>query len=141
MAAGPIIVHSLEHARAALAAAAELRVAVTLDSAPAAAGYGGPAWFGEIVAAVAAEFPAVAVTATLDCGEAPGDVMAAVRWASAPGRPKLMLRFTGDDETAARLADIAGQAGLTLCRDRPAGLDLRAARDPVAACRTWLRGV
>lgn len=141
MAAGPIVIHSLEHARIALAAAAELGAAVTLDSAPAAAGYGGPAWFGEIIKTATSEFPAVDVTATLDCGEAPGDVMAAIRWAGAPGQPKLMLRFTGDDETAGRLADIAGQAGLTLFRDRPAGLDLRSARDPATACRTWLRGV
>ena len=47
---GPVLIHSLADARAALAAAAALGVPVTLASAPGAAGYAGPAWFGEVIA-------------------------------------------------------------------------------------------
>jgi hypothetical protein len=133
-----IIIHSLEDARTALQAAAELATEVALHSGPGAAGYGGVAWFERLVAAALAEFPAARASAVLDCGEAPGHVLAAIRWAGQPGRIGLVLRFTGDEETAGRLADMAGQAGLQLVRDSAPGLDLRGARDPLAACRDWL---
>jgi len=138
MAGRSIIVHSLEDARTALRAASELSAAVVLRSAPAAGGYGGVAWFERLAAAALAEFPDVKATAVLDCGDAAGHVLAAIRWAAQPGHVHLVLRFTGDPETAARLADMAGQAGLQLVGEVEPGLDLRQARDPLAACRDWL---
>jgi len=113
----PIIVHSLEDARAALAAAAERGAPVTLQSAPSAGVHGGVGWFERMVAAACAEFPQAPVRAVLDCGDAAGAVLEAVRWLKEPGRMKIVLRFTGDAATAGRLADIAGQAGITLVRD------------------------
>jgi hypothetical protein len=115
----PFVVHSLDDARAALAAA-ERGVQVTLQSAPDAGVYGGVGWFERVVAAARAEFPHVAVNAILDCGDAAGVVMEAVRWLKEPGREKVMLRFTGDAETARRLADIASQAGIELARETAA---------------------
>jgi hypothetical protein len=112
----PFVIHSLDDARAALAAA-ERGVAVTLRSAPDAGIHGGVAWFERMVAAAHAEFPQIPMRAVLDCGDAPGAVLEAVRWLKEPGREKIMLRFTGDTETARRLADIAGQAGIELVRD------------------------
>jgi hypothetical protein len=138
--AGPIVIHAIEQARAALKAAAEFGVPLTLISAPGAGSYGGVAWFGEIVTQTAAEFPAVALTAILDCGDAPGHVLAAIRWHT-PERRKLVLRFTGPEDTFERLTDMAQQAGLHVVRDVEPGLDLRGARDPGEACRRWLRGV
>lgn len=117
----PVIIHSLEDARAALMAAAEGGAPVTLESAPSAGVYGGVGWFERLVAAAQAEFPHVPVSAVLDCGDAPGAVLEAVRWLKEPGRMKIVLRFTGDDATATRLGDITGQAGIELVRE-PADL-------------------
>jgi hypothetical protein len=134
----PFIVHSLDHARAALDAAASLGLPVAIQSAAGAGAYAGVAWFERLVATAHAETPAVELTAVLDCGDAPGAVLEAVRWLKEPGRYKLRLCFTGDAATAARLAEIAAAAGLDLVRESPPGLDLRAVAEAPAACRTWL---
>ncbi len=138
---GPILVHSLADARAALAAATALGVPVTLASAPGAAGYAGPGWFGEVIAAARAEHPFATLTAVLDCGDAPGHVMAAVRWAMATGGEPFILRFTGDPARDKALQEIAAAGGLRLIRNLEPSLDLRQARDPSASCRAWLAGV
>ncbi|MDH3474086.1 MAG: class II fructose-bisphosphate aldolase [Rhodospirillales bacterium] len=127
-----VIIHSLEQARAALAAAAELGVPVTLASAPGAAAYAGPAWFQEVVRLAQQEFPDVEAAALLDCGERAGDVMAALRLGL--GR----VRFTGRKAVAEKLASMAGQLGAELVTGRLDALDLRALPDPEAACRDWL---
>lgn len=136
----PILIHGLDDARAALDAAASLGVPVTLQSAPGAGAYAGVGWFERVVVAASAEYPAVALSAVLDCSDAPGAVLEAVRCLKEPGRFKVRLCFTGEAATAARLDDIARSVGLELVRERQPGLDLRGARDPVAACRTWLSG-
>ncbi len=138
---GPILIHSLADARTAIAAAASLGVPVTLASAPGAAGHAGPAWFGEVIAAARAEHPSVTLTAVLDCGDAPGHVMAAVRWALAAEGQPFTLRFTGDPAQDKALREIAGAAGLKVIRELPDGLDLRRAPAPVEACRAWLAGM
>jgi len=135
-----ILVHSLDDARAALRAASLLGVPVTLHSAPGAAGYGGVAWFERLIAAAVAEFPTVTASAVLDCGDAAGHVMAAIRWLAEPGRTRLSLYFSGDADTAGRLADMCRKAGVALLIDVAPGLDMRGARDPVEACREWLAG-
>ena len=131
---GPrIIIHSLDHARAALAAAAERGVPVVLASAPAAAAYLGAAVFREMAAAAAGEFPGVAVTALLDCGDDAGLALNALR------HGLKRVRLAAPAPALARVADIAGQLGAVLDADPAApALDLRDAADPVAACREWL---
>jgi hypothetical protein len=132
MAGKVIIVHSIEHARAALGAAAELGVAVTLASAPGAAGGVGPGWFQELVGLAGAEFPRAEAAALLDCADKPGHVLAALRLGL--GR----VRFTGAPAVAAKLAAIAaGQGAELVTGDLPA-LDLRGERRPELACRDWL---
>lgn len=128
------MIHSLADARVALAAARATGTAVTLVSAPAAAGYAGAGWFAKVIAAAAAEFPEVAFDAVLDCGAGAGLVMGALRQGIAT------LRFTGEDTVAAKLADIAHAAGAELIRSDIPALDLRDARDPAAAAAAWLRG-
>ena len=113
----PVVIHSLEEARAALAAAAETGNPAILHSAPDAGIHGGVAWFERMIAAAHAEFPQVPLTAVLDCGDAAGAVLEAVRWLKEPAREKVMVRFTGDAETARRLADIASQVGIELLRE------------------------
>jgi hypothetical protein len=135
-----IIVHSIDDARTALRAAAELNRPVALVSGPGAGSYGGVAWFEQMIAAVLAEFPQASASAVLDCADAPGDVLAAMRWLKGPARAKLALYFSGDADTAARLSDMAAQVGLTLLLELPEALDLRGARDPLAASVAWLAG-
>ena len=88
------IIHGPDHAQAALAAAAEAGVPVVLVSAPWAAAAVGAPWFLAVVATARAAFPAVAAEAVLDCGDAPGLALAAlrlgagvVRLAPGPGQP------------------------------------------------------
>jgi hypothetical protein len=132
MAGKAVIVHSLEHARAALAAAAELGVPVTLASAPGASAYAGPGWFQEMTALAAAEVPRAAFDAVIDCADRPGDVLLALRLGLR------RVRFTGKTAVARKLAAIAEQSGAELVTGRLRALDLRGAADPAGACRAWL---
>ena len=127
-----IVIHSLAHATAALAAAAKLGVPVTLLSAPSAAAYAGPGWFRAVVEQACAVHPGVAVTAVLDCGGERGHALAALR------EGVRAICFTGD--TADKIADIAGQYDALVIAGRPAALDLSAIAEPhmAAACKAWL---
>ncbi len=132
MARRPIIVHSLEDARAAVTVAAELGVPVTLASAPAAAGYLGALWFRELVAMAAAERPEAEVSAVLDCGGRPGHVMAALR------QGLKRVRFTGRKSTARSLAELAAQYDAEIVTGAFRAHDLLDQPEPEAACRRWL---
>jgi hypothetical protein len=114
-----IIVHSLAHAVAALNAAAEAGRPIILASAPYAGIYDGPGWFRELVGAAREAVPAARFSAILDCGDDAGSAMAAVR----AGIDAIV--FAGRADVAARLGDIAAQAGARLLTARPvAALDL-----------------
>lgn len=130
--AAAVIVHSLDHARAACAAARALGRPLCLRSAPGAAGYAGPAWFRELTIAVAEEFPDVAFSASLDCGSAPGDALAALR----AGIHTIRLR--APKAVRDKIAAIAAQYGARLDDNRHGALDLDGIAEPEAACRTWL---
>jgi hypothetical protein len=108
-----IIVHSLGHAVAALRAAAACGRRVALLSAPAAGGYAGAGWFRALVDAAREAVPRARFSAFLDCGDAPGPVLAALR-AEVAGAV-----FTGRSDVAWRLADIARQHGVHLVLERP----------------------
>jgi hypothetical protein len=129
-----IIIHGLDDARAAFGAAHALGAPVTIISGPGGGGYGGPAWFKAVVQEAQAEFPDVQVTAILDCGDAPGLVLGAFR------AGLKTVRFTGQGETAAKLADIAKAHDAVLITEGVATIDLRTQRDAVAACKAWLFG-
>jgi hypothetical protein len=104
---------------AALSAAAEAGRAVVLASAPDAGIHAGPGWWRELVAAAREAAPAAQFTALLDCGDDPGAAQAAIR----AGIEAIV--FIGRADVAARLADIAAQAGLRSITARPeAALDL-----------------
>ncbi len=131
--AATFIVHSLDHARAAAMAAAEANCGVTLLSAPGAAASGGPAWFAALVRGVRDEFPALPLTAILDCGGAPGFALAALREGGIDA-----VRLIATEGVLAKVAAIAEQSGACLDRGDGAGLDLLGARDKLAACREHL---
>lgn len=129
-----VIVHDLAQARAAVAAAAALGAPVLLLSPPGAAAYLGAGYFKAMAQAARAGHPGARVVAVLDCGEAPGHALAALR----AGVDAVCFR--GAAETAARLADVAAQSGAGFHRKPPKALDLAGVDDPAAACRAWLGG-
>lgn len=129
-----IIVHSLEDARAALAAAAEVGVPVALRSAPGAAAYLGAQIFREIIEAARAEYPEVDAVGILDCGENAGFALAALR------RGIERVRVDLPAETRARVADIARRSGSALDDDPAPALDLLDCDTSDERCRNWLRG-
>jgi len=128
-----VIVHSLDHARAALAAARDLKVPVTLASARGAGGYMGPLWFKALIETARADFPGVAVAAVLDCGDEAGTTLAALR------HGLKRVRFTGDETALAPLREIARELGAEIeTGAEPDALDLLDEADPEAAARTHL---
>lgn len=131
-----ITIHSLRHARAAAAAASETGKPLLLLSAPFAAAYTGPGWFGAVARQVSDEFPDARVTAALDCGDRPGHALAALR------HGLKTIRYDGPANAA--VTDIARRNRATVLRDRPPALDLHecaAFDDDIQlrqACRQWL---
>ncbi len=128
-----IIVHSLAHARAALAAARAAGVPVTLVSAAAAGGYAGPLWFKSLLEAARADFPEIEIAAVLDCAGVAGTTLAALRHGIK------RVRFTGTEAACAPLREIAEQLGAEIeTGEAPDALDLLNERDPEAAARAYL---
>ncbi len=119
-----VIVHSLAHAKAALAPGAP----VLLLSAPGAAAAAGPGWWREVIALARKVYPATEMRSLLDCGESPGDAMAAL----AAG--VTALSFHG---SAAELRKLTQMGAEILPRPGEA-LDLAENPQPERACRLWL---
>ena len=126
------IVHSLPQAKAAVSAGALHKSAVTLLSAPAAAGYAGAGWFAALVRAAAESQPGADVDGILDCGSRADLAQAAFR------QGLTQIVFRGDARLLRPLRDIARQQGSEILRRRPAAFDLRHVNDPETACRDWL---
>jgi len=126
-----IRVHQLDHARQAAAAARAAGVEITLDSPAGAAGWHGIGWWRRLELAVAAEFGVVATV--LDCADAPGHALAALR----AGCRHIRLRAAAD--SFERVAAIAVQSGAIVDGAPPAEvLDLLGVLDAPAACRDYL---
>jgi hypothetical protein len=123
-----VVIHDLEQAHAALAAARELGVAIELRSAPGAAAYAGVGYL-KALGDLAGQ------TLLVDCGEDAGLVMAALR----TGCRK--IAFSGSADIALRLADMAARLGALFRHERapPVCLDLAPDADAGRACRAWLR--
>jgi hypothetical protein len=102
-----VVVHHLEQARAALAAAAELGCAIELRSAPGAAAYAGVGYLKALSGAVDHEL-------LIDCGDDPGLVMAALRTGCR------RVAFSGDADLGRRLGDVAEQLGAALVMEAQA---------------------
>jgi hypothetical protein len=122
------VVHHLEQARAALAAAAEAGCAIQLRSAPGAAGYAGVGYLKALGEQVGQEL-------VIDCGDDAGLVMAALR----TGCRRLV--FSGSEEVRRRLADMAEQLGAELVGEAHAlkVLTLQPEDDVAASLRSHLR--
>ena len=99
------MVHGLADARLACTVARELGVTIELHSAPDAAASLGPGWFLGMVQEIERDFPDLAVTAVLDCGDAAGYAQAALRSGIKS------IRFTGKPTVAEKIKDIARKYG------------------------------
>ena len=123
-----IVIHSLAEARAVLDAAAAMNLPVTLASAPGAALQAGPLWFKSVIDQASAAQPGVALTAILDCGAAPGAVMAGLR------AGLTHFRFSGRAELRDKLAAM----GAEFVAPSGEALDFREKREPETAIRAFL---
>ena len=123
-----VVVHSLADARVALAHGRP----VTLLSGEAAALYAGCGWWRALTEAARAEFPLVPIADLLDCADASGQALAALRI----GLRHLIL--TPDAPGRPRVAKIVATLGGTLLAERPPTLDLA---DPASRRRLheWVR--
>ncbi len=111
-----VTVHALAQAEAALAAARP--AGVMLLSAPGAAVFAGPAWFLALAAEAARRRPGVGCIVALDCADAAGTALAAIR----AGARTVIL--DGASPAFAAVAAAAAEAGACLLPERPASLDL-----------------
>ena len=130
-----VIVHSFDHATAALETALKLSRPIMLVSAPDAGLQSGPAWFASLVEQATEAVPGAepfCAPALLDCGDKPGCVLAALR------HGLRHICFTGDETARAKLRDIGESLGATIIAERPQGLDLLGLTDPQESCRSWL---
>lgn len=109
-----VVVHSLADARIVLAHGRP----VSLLSGQGAALYAGCGWWRALVAAARAEFPLIPVADILDCADASGQALAALRI----GLRHLIL--THDAPGRGRVASITADLGGVLLSERPAALDL-----------------
>jgi hypothetical protein len=123
-----VIVHGLADAKVALSFGAP----VTLLSAPGAAAFGGCLWWRELVAIARADFPGTEAMDILDCADASGLALGALRngvvqlvlWPEAPGW--------------ASVASVARRQGGFLLTDAPAALNLACPGAKRRLC-AWLR--
>ncbi len=109
-----VIVHGAEDVRAALSAGQRL----TLLSGPGAALYAGCLWWRELADLARREFPGLVAADILDCADAPGRALEAIR----VGQTCLILSTSVPGFAA--VAAIAGAQGLCLLRERPPALDM-----------------
>ena len=129
-----VIVHTQDQAEAAVAAAAELGVPLTLRSAPGAGAYLGAEVFQSIVDSACAGCPEAQVHAVLDCGDDPGLALLALR----VGVKGIALK--ANKKVRAKIADLAAQYDAALEDDAGTHLDLLGCDNPTAAVRDWLSG-
>ena len=127
-----IIIYNLEHAKAALSAAEDMDVDVTLISPPGAAATLGATVFRDMVSKAAENHPQARFKSVLDCGDEPGMAMGAFRHGI------MGVRISNGPELSEKLADIAKQRGGFVYTVQGDELDLHAMGEPAAACRAWL---
>jgi hypothetical protein len=127
------IVHDLDHAIAALETAQRRDTQVMLVSAPGAARTGGAGWWRELIAQAKAQTPGADMISVLDCADEAGMALAAIRAGVEA------IAVTAGNETGDRIADIAGQAFVSLISIPWAeAVDLAGTNDPQAVCENHL---
>lgn len=127
-----VIVHNFEHACDALAAAAECKKPIVLQSAPDAIFYGGPLYLLKLFEQAQKEQPKADAIFILNCGDARAEAISAMQLGHKH------IRSNAEPELREKLADIATQHGVTFHTGPFEALDLFNVNDPGKACRDWL---
>ncbi|MFO0995489.1 MAG: hypothetical protein U1F33_02320 [Alphaproteobacteria bacterium] len=127
-----MVVHHLDHALAALQAAGATGTEIVLLSPEGFALYGGAGLFASIIAEASRQCPTVAFRAMLDCADAPGYALSALRIGIKA------VRLGGRAEARRRVGEIARKLGAEVVARRPRALELLDRADAEAACRAWL---
>jgi hypothetical protein len=122
-----VVVHGLPHARAALAAGR----AVTLLSGPGAALFAGCGWWRALIERARAEYADVAVDDILDCADASGLALGALR----SGQRVIVLDPIAPGWQS--VASIAASLGGSVLTARPPALDM-ADRGAARRLHVWL---
>ncbi len=123
-----VVIHGLRDARAALAVGQP----ITLLSAAGAALYAGCGWWRALIEQAHAEYPAVPIDNILDCADAPGLALSALRI----GQRRIVLYPASSGWTSVAL--IATSLGSEVLTSRPPAIDMG---DRTAARRLhdWLQ--
>lgn len=127
-----VVFHDLGQARAAARAARAAGARLVLHSPAGAIRVFGPMMFREMVDALRREFPRLPVDSVLDCGDAAGRALGAIR-AGVDA-----VRVDADPAVRARLAGIAEAHAVRIVEEPLPALDLALVSDPDAACRAEL---
>ena len=109
-----------------------LDVAVELRSQPGAAATMGPLWFQQMMAEVEAEFSDLSIDGILDCGDAPGYALAALR------QGLKHIRLSASRATLRKIEEIARRCAARVETRLTPALDLAWEVDIEAACRAWM---
>jgi hypothetical protein len=123
-----VVVHGLAHARQVLA----IGRPVTLLSAPGAALFAGCGWWRAVIERARSEHPAVSIDDILDCADAPGLALGALRI----GQRLLVLSPTSPGWQS--VAAIAASLGGEVLTSRPPALDM-AYRNAARRLHDWLQ--
>ena len=125
------VVHNLAQTEAALRAGAEAGAPVIVESPPNAGRYWGAPYFLAMISAARAAVPDAVFDAILDCGDAPGLAVEALR------QGVHAVRLDVRPDVAASVADIAQQLGARVETESlpPDTLNLNTVRDPLEAAR------
>lgn len=123
-----VVVHSAADVRAVLA----IGLPVTLLSARGAALFAGSAWWRALVSKAREEHPGVAVDDILDCADASGLALSALRL----GQRALILEAAAPGWSA--VASIAASLGGEVLTHRPAAIDM-CRRGEVRRLQDWLQ--
>jgi hypothetical protein len=108
-----IVIHGLDHALAALRPG----IAVTLLSAPGAGVFAGSGWWRALIDAAMAAYPDIPCNDILDCADAAGAAMAALR----QGQRRIIL--SADCPAFPAVSAAAAACGAEALSVRPAALD------------------
>jgi hypothetical protein len=127
-----VCVRGIDDARVACEAARATGAALVLWSLPFGAAQMGPLWFQRMVALIREEFPDLSVEAVLDCGDAPGHALAALRQGAA------LVSLTTRRAIRGKIEAIAAKSGARLVRRPTRIFDLGATAEDAGALRSWL---
>jgi hypothetical protein len=123
-----VVIHGLAHARTVLG----IGRAVTLLSAPGAALFAGCGWWRAVIERALGEYPGVPIDDILDCADAPGLALSALRI----GQRRLVLSPTSPGWQS--VATIAVSIGGEVLASRPPALDM-ADRNAARRLHDWLQ--